>query len=759
MKQGIPPETLSGSRLEAFLDDTDEAVDQQFEADVADDIVQAGLAATLARQSCHADSMAALYKLHRLWLRALKPDQALRVLDEQGPGVALALPPAEKPSAELAIAFWRIAAQSQAKTMGLGAEGLLACLQGAEALLARQPQPEQSDDDWNRLARWAHDAGDFDLQRRCFAAIHAEQKAHPQRAAYRAWDEAVQSLRCGDSFALQGDAGQARACALAAIETLVKATPDQDLDHHDWLRLSDGLLALAPESLQVIAKNIRDRLPRDASLPVRRGVEVRVARLEAKAAAAQGRLDEALAKGQQGRYSLTDDADDGFTSLVMDWLIQTGHDEAAGKLAFESMYNERPGSAEHAGRLAQAELAKGAPAHPYWALTLACATEDDDMKWLWEGEEAPAFAARHIALAEQAAPAHPATAAVRAFQILGAGGSEPEALALLETAVRHADLASSKNIDQLWLSRMRLHGAAKALAMPVVPAAAGGWCYNIGVALDHRLEDQLPKGTQFNGDAVAALAANYYEMGLYRFESFFASGQGHYKDGDVHAYSMLCNNLAIYYRYNSKTPQNALALHRKGIQASPFAEHYHGLMQTHQKLGQQAEYVQAADQLWHFAQENGYSRHDPSDYASWVCGALIALDRRAEVPIWLQRLDEWWAQQGDDDKDEKTLISYLGTLTSILAKMSATQPEDALARLEPALPQVLSVNDPCCRRLAGLTLENAGQLDRALQLFQQASQLGTQEEGDRQQRQYAQGDIQRCKEAMGQGKRPWWKVW
>jgi cellulose synthase operon protein C len=750
--------TLSGSRLQAFLDDTDEAVDQQVEAEVDEDIIRAGLITTLSKQTCRADSMNTVYKLHRLWMRAQQTEQALSVLNEQAQAVVQALPADEQSGAQVAIAFWLMSAHDQAKELGQGDAGLRASLHHTEAVLGHIPVADQSDENWNRLASWAHDAGDFELQRRCIKAIHTRELAQAGRAAYRAWDEAVCSLRTGKSFAGQGDLTQARVCAQTTIAALEQAAPDQDVDHLDWLKLSDSLIELFPEGLPAVAKNIRERLPRDASLPVRRGVEVRVARLEAKVAAAQGWLDEALVKAEQGRYGLTEDADDQFSCLMMDWLMQAGRNEAAGRIAFESAFNERPGSAEHAFRLAQAELVKGLQPHPYWALTLACAIHDDELQWLW-GEEAPeAFALRHIAIAEQVAPGHTAVAAVQAFHVLATEKNDAKALALLETAVKHPDMASSKNIEQLWFCRMRVHGVTKALKMPVVPCIAGSWCYAIGVALNNQVESELPEGTRFDSNAVEALGAQYYEMGLFRFESFFASGKGHFKDADVHTYSMLCNNLAIYYRYNIDQPQKALPLHHKGIAASPFAEHYNGVMSSYRQIGDNAKYVQAADELWHYAKENGYSRHCPSDYASWVCGALVELNRQAEVPIWLQRLDEWWSEQDDEEKQEG-LVSYLGALTSILAKISHTQADDALARLESALPQIQATSDPCCHRLAGLTLENAGQLERALNLFQRATQIGMQDEGDQQQRAYAKEDVERCKKAMKKNRGPWWKVW
>ncbi|MFI8619162.1 hypothetical protein ACIGHN_27050 [Acidovorax sp. NPDC077693] len=754
---------LSGSRLEVFLDDTEEAVDEQLEAGISEDSIRTGLAAALRSQLCRADSMSAVYKLHRLWLRAAECDEALRVLDEQGPASVEALPLDEKTSAKIALAFWRVSAHSQAHRQSGNSEGLAASLMATEALLRNQPLTSRSTEDWDKLAYFSHGSGDFEMQRRCFAAIHECDTAQQGRSAYRAWDDAVLALRRSESYADQGNATQAKACAQACLQALAATEPGQDIDHHDWLKLSDKLIALAPESVGLVVKNIRDRMPPDTSLPVKRGIEVRLFRLEAKAAAAQGQMHDALAKAQLGRYALSEDDDDGFTCLVMDWLLATGQDEAAAKLGFESVHNARSTSAEHACRLAQVALARTdvsqALGHPYWALTMACAVEEDELHWICGDEDPRAFGDRHLSMAERAAPGNAATAAVRAARLLRSDGNEHQALMLLESAVAQPELANSRNIEQLWFLRMRLHGVAKALTLPVVEATSGGWCYNVGVALNHRLPQELPAKTRYDANAVADLAARYYEMGLRRYEAFFDSGRGHYKDGDVHAYAMLCNNLAIHYRTRKGAPQHALPLHHKGIAASPFAEHYHGLMVAYYDLDRKADYVHAADQLWHFAQENGYSRHDLSDYASWVCGALIALDRHAEVPIWLQRLDEWWSECGDE-QDKEALVSYLSALTSILAKMSRDQPEDALARLEPALIKVTSVQDPCCRRLAGLTLENAGHRDHALQFFEQASRLGDDGEGDRQVREYAQEDIRRCKSAMGiPDKKPWWKVW
>jgi hypothetical protein len=122
----------------------------------------------------------------------------------------------------------------------------------------------------------------------------------------------------------------------------------------------------------------------------------------------------------------------------------------------------------------------------------------------------------------------------------------------------------------------------------------------------------MGEGRQVPPDEVCEpLVQRYYEEGLARFEAFWASGQGMYKDAHLHVYSMLCNNLAIKYRMQQRYDE-AAALHHKGLSSSPFAEHHDGLLWCAIGKDDRAGIVTAAEQLWHFSQDYGYSRHAPA---------------------------------------------------------------------------------------------------------------------------------------------------
>jgi len=485
---------------------------------------------------------------------------------------------------------------------------------------------------------------------------------------------------------------------------------------------------------------------------------VQFSRLEAKSLALQGRFDEAVSLGRQGRFCLCGDEDDAFSAQMLDWLLAAGQQAEAAHIAFECVDNERVVSAEHACHLAIQQLQEPAAHQALWALVLASAALWEDTQWVCGDEDPAQYLQRHLALAGALPALQPTIDVLQARHLVQSQEDYAQALPLLERTLQNPALASSKNLEQLWLCRIQVHGAEEALALPFIPATAAGWCYNLGVHLDYNLQAQLPEDMDWPEAAVEHLAARYYEAGLARFEAFFATGQGQYRDGDIHVYAMLCNNLAIYYRATVKKYDLAIATHNKGIAASPFAEHYDGLMRCQQASGNQAGFVEAADRLWHFAAEHGYSRHFPNYYIDGVSNALHDLGRLHEVAIWLQRLEEWWNSLDQDEQAEEEAV-FLSALACVLTNLALVQPDDALARLQTALPRFRASKRADLVRIAGLVYENAGQLEQAVQLFQEALTLvQADRDGDDEQHESAQRGIKRCKKQQRAG-RNWWQFW
>ena len=585
-------------------------------------------------------------------------------------------------------------------------------------------------------------------------ARHALQEALPERACYRAWDLAVLHAHLSESHAAEGQADQALHAAEASIRALADAAPGQDLDVDDWLQIGDALVDAAPECLPTLLRELRSHIPAELPQPRRRSIEVRLARMEARASCRRGDIEAGLGKAREGRYALSSDEDDAFSAQMTDWLLQAGRAEEAAALAFDSVFNERPVSSDHACELALRLAAMPDNREAHWPLALAYAAGCEGLAWVC-GDEAPAaFFDRQLEQARQLAPGHPAIGLLRAREAVCRRKDHAAALPWLEEGLSVPELMNSEHLVRLWLCRMRVHGVSKALRMPFAEARAAGWNYNVGVEMSFRLREQLPRHAEWPEAEVQALVARYYEAGRRQFEAFFASGRGAFKDADVHVYAMLCNNLAIHYRCETKQYARAVALHEKGLAASPFAEHHQGLLHCYEASGEHARFLDAADRLWHFAADHGYSRHSPIDYFKRVAELLAELGRDGELAIWLQRLDEWW-QHFDAEGRRDNERDYLEMLVVLLAQMALTQPEDARVRLEPALPRIRALKWCAVTRIAGLALERGGHIQEALLLYREAL-TQTQTYSLEQQREMTREAIGRC-EAAQRAARPWWQ--
>lgn len=752
----LTPSTLSASTLEAFLDETEEALEQQIRTELASPLIQGNLRAAMQRYQYCADTIESVRRLARLWSRAGEPDAALQVLDQDGQAVLAAVSGDEFDDTRLTLALTRVEALSDSPVRALPDA------EAAYALLSRMAHGAQSQEAWSYLCWLTVRIGLFELERRCVDGYHAYQCAQAARLPFRAYDKGRAALGRARSYAREGASVSALAAAVEAVQAFQEAGPEQDLDVEDWLYLGDSLVTLMPQGVAAIVERVHELTSATTlSLPRRRDIAVRAARVQARALYQQGALAEALDAARVGRYALSSDDDDAFSALVLDWLLEAGQHSEAAELAFESAFNERVVSLDHACRVALAQLANtGANrgSSSYWPLVLAWASTVDSTRWVVGQDDPTEFFEAHLRLARQGNVALPAIDAVQGLYLIDIAHDYAAALPLLESAVRDPGLASSYVVPKIWECRMRLHGVERALQMPFVEVACAGWCYHIGVVLQDNTHEKLGPGSTWPKQAVDALAARYYERGAALFEHFFATGQGLYRDADVHVYSMLCNNLAIHYRINAPDYHAAITLHRKGIAASAFAEHYEGLMYCLFLLEDEPGYIEAADQLWHFAVECGYSRHSPARYILDLVQCLHRQERGAQIAVWLQRLEQWWNLLDEDDRSEHA-GDYWDAMSVALYFMGYSQEADALACLDTVLPELCDADRPMATRMAANSLSRAGQHERALVLYRQAvTQTFPPDEWGSAQRTYALRDLAECERQI-RVSRPWWRIW
>ncbi|NHZ89416.1 hypothetical protein F2P45_10365 [Massilia sp. CCM 8733] len=498
-----------------------------------------------------------------------------------------------------------------------------AALEAAVDALTRTPRQPGVDARWQQLIDRSGDAGAFALQRRCLDAQYALRLADPERAGYRAWDQAQLAILRGRSHLREGDSGQAHAEGTTALHRMLD--DGGTLSFNDCLALARDLARLVPERMGFVAAHIRALRPAGMAPANRRDLEIRIARLEANAQFRLGRLDLAIARAREGRYGTYTDSDDNASAVLLDWLMEAGLTDDAAALAFESAFNERPVSSGRACALAREQLDLGSSRNPYWPLTLAYAAGPDTQ----DG---------YLQLARERAPGHRAIDAAQGLRLLSQQDTA-RALPLLEAAVRDPALANSDVVPKLWLCRMRVHGVAQALAMPFIDSPSAAWCYGIAMALMEATRQQLPEHESWPGDAVAALATRYDEQALVLFERFFETGSGMFRDAHIRLYAILCCKLANRYRALDPFDARIPVLHEKGLAVIPFGEQHEGLLQYRLDAADSAGIVDAAQRLWDFAGSHPSPDHRPAGYIGRVVDALLALGRDGEAERWRARLE------------------------------------------------------------------------------------------------------------------------
>lgn len=711
-----------------------------------------------------------LERVHDFWLYLDQPEAANTLLQQHRAAVlsgADELLPAE--------AMLRLNLSDIQSRMGFDQPSARALLGSAALAIARLPEAVDSDNYWHgwhwmasELQAWDAAATGLELQR-------GQERRNPDLAEDAAYLDAIVCVRKAEMAHKGGHVSEAASLVQNAINLLRDAAPDQQVDFDRWMTLADHVLPLAPQSLPALLMACEQQLGILENPPPSQAVkahrQVKILRLQAQACAQAGQLEAALQLAPLGHFGLTDDPGDPFTASWLGWLEQTGRLKQAADLALQSVLHARPVSAVAAFELAKKQFSNDPANAITWALVLAIGQTDEDMRQLLAQEEMPLHPADfYLNMVRAAQPAHPVLALLDGLRLARKRQME-QALPLLETGVgQHPEMADSDKLPTLWAARFAALPLEEALARPFPDAHGAHWCYAAGVVLDDA-DDLAPlmggKKKVPAQEVREPLVVRYYEQGLARFEHFWASGQGRFKDADLHVYSMLCNNLAIKYRFMDRYDE-AAALHHKGLGSSPFAEHHNGLLWCAVGKDDDAQTVVEAERLWHFAQEHGYSRHEPTRYFSTVALSLYKLDRDDEISIWMERLDQWFHDL-DEEEQRDVRRNYLASLMSMLDFFSSTRPELVLPRLRTHQQEIIALQD-CypLRRLACALEAYPELLEESVALHKQANSYLDQDD-DEDERRMSQSGIERAERKLAErdaqagaaasGRKPWWKFW
>lgn len=675
---------LSGVQLESFLDQLYAQIEQQEQAEVDEAIIHQNIFDQLSQHSFEPNSRAQIRNLYLAWLKINQIDNALYVIVDLGPKALLQVPKEEQEEMQVALNFWHY----EVLLTKDRDESLMAKLKDLrltiEEYLRQISEPHLWGTAWSHLKDYAQYAEDFAQVKRIIETEYQILLNQTDRDSYRAWDAALHYLKLARVEDSLGQKHLVLENAQKAYTSLAKKAPDQDVNQNDWFKLAELMVSFCPDLMGKVLEQIRTLQEPNLPLSRLKQYNIWIARIVAKAYYAQGRLADAIEKAVDGRYTTDRDKDDDWTALLLDWLIEDNQLAKAAELAFESLLFERSTSAQKAFELAQKYAPNSANNQPteaplFWLACLAIAPYSSPVQEFFEGKDDDQWVTDYLAIADQIQPQHIATDIVKA-KVLVYQGNITKAHPLFEQIVLHPQYSGPDEIGQLMQCRVFVYGLEKALSMELPKCDCGAWCYSIALGVDDYInalvEDGYPKLSE---DQAEAIAHFYYAQGVANFERFFESDTGFFKDGEIHTYSMMCNNLAIDFSNRLNQYPQAIALHEKGIQTSPFAEHYDGILRCFSYTTEAESYIQAADNLWNYASTYGYGRHSPTHYISNVAHALNELDRDAEIAIWIERLDEWWAELDTEDQAEKQ-DRYVIALVNSLTHLAATQKEDALLR-------------------------------------------------------------------------------
>lgn len=769
---------LQGDALHAFLNQAHELLsDDDSSTSIAHADRVAAAVELMNQQRFAPTSVTELERVHDFWLLLDQPATANAFLQTHRQAVLQADP---HQSAEAAA---RIALSDIQSRLGFEPSSAVALLLPAAQTLAALPEDVDADGYWHgwhwmadKAQAWEIAAQGVDLQR-------AQERANSDNEDRAAYLDAMACVHKAELDQRRGDSGAATRQVQAAIEALRSAGTDQSVDFDQWMELANRALPVASASLPALLMACEQQLARTEqpapSQAVQMHRKVRIVRLQAQACAQAGQLEAAVQLAAQGHFGLTDDDGDSFGAQRLEWLVQAGQLDEAAAVALESVLHARPGSAVRGYQLALQQFAPDAPHADTWALILAMAQEDEDMRYLLAQETMPPQPADYYLDLVRARDPHNDLVAMIVGLRHARKRQLDKALPLLEQSVgRHPEWSNSDALSRLWAARFAVLPPEEALARPFPAAHGGHWGYGAGVVLDDE-DDLAPlmggKKKVPSDEVREPLVLRYYEEALARFEHFWATGQGRFKDADLHVYSMLCNNLGIKYRFLDRYDESE-TLHRKGLASSPFSEHHEGLWWAANGRGDDAGIVAEAEQLWHFAEQHGFSRHEPPRYFPTVALALYKLDRGDEISIWLERLDSWYAEL-DEDEQKQERRDYLAAMMSLLDFFSVFRPEQVLPRLRAHQDEVRALQDSYPLRRLACALEAWPELlEESVALHRESATylgrhskkrfaLGNDNEAEAQmsaeglasaERKLAERDQNA---AAASGRKPWWKFW
>ncbi|GAB2448018.1 hypothetical protein GCM10027081_56940 [Cupriavidus yeoncheonensis] len=384
--------------------------------------------------------------------------------------------------------------------------------------------------------------------------------------------------------------------------------------------------------------------------------------------------------------------------------------------------------------IARAEAA-GQPDEPMMRVCLGrIALDNPDLLEL-EPEAADALAGEQAGLVLAGFPDHPQARRLRAPLRFGTGDTEG-AQDDLAVYLRQCPDPQTQVRAMAWRHQAAQAGKQGADAQPWLKFSVtaqsddGAGYYRAATALGEFI-DQVPQ-------AEAALRPRLVEtcqLGVARFEAYFASGEGdpdgHGGNADPHVYSLLCRLLARSLPADAASLETRIALHHKGMAASEFIDHWVDLLDCHAGAGQHQKVVELAGEVL-----NRYPlERNPAD-VTWAFSRLIAAWKAiggaeageaagAAMSHMDARLDALPVEARSEAAHPMAhaRAHYAALVQARMDGMDQHDRTDALAEIDALQRRALLVEDAWLFNRFGQVWRDLGDHERALPLFEQAIEM------------------------------------
>ncbi|NYH97337.1 tetratricopeptide (TPR) repeat protein [Cupriavidus plantarum] len=347
-----------------------------------------------------------------------------------------------------------------------------------------------------------------------------------------------------------------------------------------------------------------------------------------------------------------------------------------------------------------------------------------------DADAGDALAAEQAARILADAPDHPEARRLRAP--LRLGDDRAGALEDLAVYLRQQPDPQAQVRELAWRHAATEPGAQPAWQGFALTAASndGAGYYHAAGALRDFIDD-VPAARA----ALHPVVVQACRTGLERFEQYFASGDGdangHGGNADPHLYSLLCGLLARSLPADAAHLEERLALHRKGMAASDFIEHWIDMLDAYAGAGQWQQVVAMAEDVL----ERHPVERDPSR-VGWAFSRMMAAwarmgggDALATATDALARMDARLDALPVEARSEAghamahTRAHYAALLAAGAPAMDADDRADALEEIEALQRRALVVEDPWLHNRFGGIWRDLGDVGRALPLFEQAIAL------------------------------------